>query len=72
MSKDEKLPKAVAEASFKLFGVTVRAYVLDDGQRILHADDVAALFEAMGSADAEATDPAEAQRYAEFLRGAPK
>jgi len=44
---NKELPKAIAEASFKVFGVTLRCYVLDDGHRIINADDVDALLEAM-------------------------
>jgi hypothetical protein len=42
------IPRAIWEGTFTMFGVTLRCYVLDDGARIIHADDVARLFEVMG------------------------
>ncbi len=47
------LPRAVWEGTFTLYGVPVRCAVLDNGQRVLHAEDVAALFAAMGQEDRE-------------------
>ena len=41
----------VSDDAFVLFGVRVRCYVLDDGQRILNGDDVNRLFERMGEKD---------------------
>jgi hypothetical protein len=43
----EGLPEAVRSSEFTLFGVRVRCYVLDDGQRVIDADDLQALFAAM-------------------------
>lgn len=63
------IPKAIAEGSFRLFGVTVRAYVLDDGQRILNAEDVAALLAAMANPTAAELDESEVRRYSEFMKG---
>jgi hypothetical protein len=42
-----KLPSAIEEKSFEMFGVKIRCYVLDDGQRVLDADDTQGLFAAM-------------------------
>lgn len=36
----DDLPTAVQEPAFDLGGVTIRCYVLSDGQRLLNADDV--------------------------------
>jgi hypothetical protein len=44
----EKLPAAVWSGTFKLFGVTVRCYQLDNGQRIIDASDMHTLLRAMG------------------------
>ena len=47
----EEIPMVVWEGAFVLFGVKVRCYVLDDGQRIMNADDTSRLFERMGDKD---------------------
>lgn len=47
-----------------MFGVTVKCYVLDDGQRIIDADSVKALLEAMASVD----DPTEDMDMADFAK----
>lgn len=44
----EKLPTAVWSGTFKIFGVTIRCYVLDNGQRIVDASDLHTLLHAMG------------------------
>ena len=64
-----RVPVAVWEGSFRLFGVDVRCYVLDDGQRIIHADDVVALFEAMGSGGAQVVDDADLMAFARWGKG---
>jgi hypothetical protein len=45
----DELPAVVSESSFRLFGVDVRCYVLDNGQRIINADDFHAMMRAMGA-----------------------
>ena len=35
----DPLPRAIRESTFTLYGVRVRCYVLDDGQRIVDASD---------------------------------
>ena len=54
------LSHAVHEGSFTIAGVIVRTYVLSDGRRIMDADDVAALFEAMGAGASPTIEEAEA------------
>jgi len=44
----DRIPKAVWEGEFVIFGVRLRCYVLDDKNRLINADDVARLFEVMG------------------------
>ena len=39
MSKDE-IPTAVREDTIEICGATFRVYVLDNGQRVVDADDV--------------------------------
>ena len=47
MERTEDMPQTVWEGSFTIFGVEVKCYVLDDGQRIVDAESMAALIEAM-------------------------
>jgi hypothetical protein len=61
------IPRAVWTGALDIFGITLHVSVLDNGQRVFHADDVEALFEAMG--DVEVTD-ADMRRLAEFIKGA--
>lgn len=63
------LPAAIAEASFNLFGVPLRCYVLDNGQRIVDADDVAALFDAMANGDGSEPSNDGLDKLAKWLKG---
>lgn len=36
---DDHAPKAVAESEQEYFGIKVKTYVLDDGRRIIDAED---------------------------------
>lgn len=63
----DRTPVAVAEATFRLFGVDLRCYVLDNGQRIINADDVAKLF-AVRDADA-AADSGDLADFAAWQKG---
>lgn len=47
MSADE-LPRSLRQGTVRLFGVDVEVHHLDDGRRIITADSMTALFEAMG------------------------
>lgn len=42
----EALPQAISESVLDIAGVKLRVYMLDDGRRIINADDVAQLFQA--------------------------
>ena len=64
-----EIPQAIRESSFTLSGVPIRCYVLDNGQRILNADDVHALFRAWESG-AEILDHEEMQIFQRWMRGA--
>ncbi|MGD9728321.1 MAG: hypothetical protein AB7R40_23700 [Nitrospiraceae bacterium] len=55
-ARPEDIPQAIAENEMELLGVKVRFYVLDDGSRIINADDFHKLMEAMGIADMEASN----------------
>ena len=54
MSEDQT-PAAVSESIFTIFGVTLRCYVLDNGQRVINGEDMERLFAHMTS-DAELLD----------------
>jgi hypothetical protein len=40
----DDLPRAIAEEAITIAGVSVRVAVLEDGRRVLNADDADALF----------------------------
>ena len=46
MKTDAAIPNAVWEGTFNLFGVPLRCYVLDDGRRLINADDMQMMYEA--------------------------
>lgn len=60
-----EIPTAIRESSFQIGGLTMRVYHLDDGRRVLNADDVAALF---SDALADATDD-ELRHLATVIQG---
>lgn len=43
----EDVPVSIAQSTFKVFGVDVKCHVLDNGQRIIEADSMNQLLEAM-------------------------
>jgi len=43
-----EMPVSVWSGEMRLLGVTLHLHVLDDGTRIIEAEDMAALMEAMG------------------------
>jgi hypothetical protein len=51
VDRTDTTPKSVWSGTFRIFGVDVRCHVLDDGQRIIEADSVAELIEAMEAPD---------------------
>ena len=67
----ERLPVAVWEGTFTLFGVTLHCATLDTGQRVIEADDIVALFDAMGADGAVSNDGSEAaiQQFGLWLHG---
>ena len=64
---EDQIPVAVWSGTFHLFGVDIRCCVLDDGRRLIVGDDIAKLFDAMGSY-AAANTKAEAEAMAKFFR----
>lgn len=50
-ARPDDIPKATYESVQTIFGVEVRTYVLDDGRRIINADDLHRLMAAMGLPD---------------------
>lgn len=62
----DRIPKAVSEAEFTLFGVRLRCYVLDDGSRIINAEDMIELFRAMESGN---SDPGDMAAFASWQAG---
>ena len=61
------LPHAVWSGSFHLFGVDVKCHTLSNGQRIIEADSMHRLLEAMG-AGGPVID-ADMQEFAKWQRG---
>lgn len=49
--KNNKIPQALYESIMKVGDFEFRVYVLDDGRRIIHADDILAFFELFGIED---------------------
>ena len=49
MCDDDKddIPQSVSEGTQEILGLPMRSYVLDDGRRVFHADDVHRLLRSM-------------------------
>lgn len=69
MSDTESLPTAIWEGTFTLYGVPLRCSVLDNGQRVIHGEDVKWLFQAMAQDDGDALDASELERFARWRSG---
>jgi hypothetical protein len=52
-ARPEDIPFATHESVQEIMGVRVRFYVLDDGRRIINADDFHKLLETMGLSDVD-------------------
>jgi hypothetical protein len=59
------VPTSVWQGSFQLFGVEVKCHVLSDGQRIIEADSMENLMEAMGIPGAT-LDHAEIEKFTKW------
>ena len=51
MSEEQTFPQSTWSGSFRLFGVELKCHTLSDGRRIIEADSMNALLEAMASCD---------------------
>ena len=58
------LPKSVWSGSFRVFGVDIHCHVLETGERIIEADSIHALFEAMTDRPLDTADTG----FADFVR----
>lgn len=61
----ERIPQAVWEGSFLVFGVTVKCVVTETGQRLIEADSFHDLMAAMESGNVTG-DPSEAEAFAKW------
>lgn len=62
------MPRALREDAFTLFGVRMRCYILDNGQRVIHADDLDELMAVVG-AGTTVTDEDEMARFLAWQEG---
>ncbi len=69
MTANDNLPAVVWSGTMRLFGVELVCHVLDDGQRIIEQESVAALFEAMGRPHSSLPEDDEINRISEFIQG---
>lgn len=65
--EDPEPPVSVWQGEMTLLGVVLHLHVLDDGTRIIEADDMAALAEAMGRGGP--VDEDEIAAFARWLQG---
>ena len=65
---DERLPEAVSESRLAVGGMVIRAYILEDGSRIIDADDVEAFLEALEAGSVTLTQ-AETDAFGAFMHG---
>lgn len=66
MTEKTTLPHAVWSGSFHIFGVEVKCHTLSDGQRIIEADSMHKLLEAMGDGPVVQHD---LEEFAKWQRG---
>jgi hypothetical protein len=65
LSDADYIPVAVWFGSFTIFGVELRCHVLSGGERIIEADSLADLFEAIESG----ADPGDMAGFARWQKG---
>lgn len=68
-SQTTDLPHAVWSGSFDIFGVTVKCHTLSNGKRIIEADSMAALLEAMGAPGVTTVIDGDLEEFAKWQRG---
>lgn len=64
------LPVATWEGTFTILGVPLRCAVLDNGQRVVNAEDVMRWLGAMDDPGSPQSDPLEVQRFMRWKNGA--
>lgn len=70
MTKVETLPEAIWSGEFRLYGVTLHCHTLNNGQRVIDAADVEAVFRAMGDdVKVSLADADEILRFAKWRNG---
>ena len=62
-------PRSTHASAFTLFGVPIKCHQLDTGERIIEADSMERLLEAISRCDSTDADVAELQRFGEWLGG---
>ena len=63
------IPTAIWDGTFTVFGVELKCFVLDNGKRIIEAESMAALFEAMGNGSND--DPGDLADYQRWQTAQP-
>ncbi len=63
--------RAVWSGTFKLFGVEVKCHTLSNGQRVIEADSMEALFAAMGNGTINPDDNQDVTEFAKWQRVKP-
>jgi hypothetical protein len=64
----EKLPQVVSEGSIDIIGMKLRCYILDNGKRIIDAEDVDNFFSRLSNENIDFTTE-DAQKLAKFVKG---
>lgn len=64
------IPQAVWEGTFKLFGVEVKCYTLDGGERIIDHESMYRLLDAMERGTINAEDNMDVEAFARWRAGA--
>ena len=63
-----ELPRPIWEGSFTLFGVKVRCYVLEDGQRVIASDSLEQLLDAMAHIE-QVVDGSDMKEFTQWIKG---
>jgi hypothetical protein len=62
----DALPQAIATSEMTIGGITLRCHVLDDGRRVLEADGMDRLVEALEAGELDVQD---ADRLGRWMKG---
>jgi len=66
---EASISKSIWAGTFTVFGVTLRCHVLDNGQRIIEAEDVHRLLAVIQNGDGPAADPGDMDAFARWQKG---